>query len=41
VREDGRIVSREGWRDKVYNREEWEKFLGRARYRCILLMATE
>jgi len=27
VREDGRIVGGEGWQEKVYNREEWEKLL--------------
>jgi hypothetical protein len=26
VREDGRIVG-EGWKEKVYNREEWKKLL--------------
>jgi hypothetical protein len=27
VREDGRVVDREEWREKVYNREEWKKLL--------------
>jgi hypothetical protein len=27
VKEDGRIVGREGWKERVYNREEWKKFL--------------
>jgi hypothetical protein len=27
VREDGRIVGGEGWQEKVYNRDEWKKFL--------------
>jgi hypothetical protein len=27
VREDGRIVGREGWQEKVRNREEWKKLL--------------
>jgi hypothetical protein len=27
VREDGRIVGREGWQEKVYNREQWKKLL--------------
>jgi hypothetical protein len=24
VREDGRIVGGEGWKERVYNREEWK-----------------
>jgi hypothetical protein len=27
VKEDGRIVSREEWQEKVYNRKEWKKLL--------------
>ena len=27
VREDGRIVGREGWKEKVHYRVEWEKLL--------------
>ena len=27
VREDGRIVGREGWQEKVHNKEEWKKLL--------------
>ena len=27
VRDDGRIVSGEGWQERVYNREEWKKLL--------------
>ena len=27
VREDGGIVGREGWQEKVHNREEWKKLL--------------
>jgi hypothetical protein len=27
VREDRRIVGAEKWLEKVYNREEWKKFL--------------
>ena len=30
VREDGRIVGREGWQEKVHNREGWKKLLGMA-----------
>jgi len=36
VREDGRIVSGEGWQEKVHNREEWKKLLRMARNRRIL-----
>jgi hypothetical protein len=31
VREVGRIVGGEEWQEKVYNREEWKKFLRIAR----------
>jgi hypothetical protein len=41
VREDGRIVGREVWQEKVYNREEWKKLLKTARNRRILHMAME
>jgi hypothetical protein len=41
VREDGRIVSGEVWQEKVYNREEWKKFLRMARNRQILHMPME
>jgi hypothetical protein len=41
VREDGRIVGGEGWQEKVYNREEWEKLLRTARNRRILHMTME
>jgi hypothetical protein len=41
VKEDGRIVGREGWQEKVYNREEWKKFLRTARNCHILHMAIE
>ena len=41
VREVGRIVSGEGWQEKVYNREEWKKLLRRARNRHILHMPKE
>jgi hypothetical protein len=27
LREDGRIVGEKGWKDRVYNREEWMKLL--------------
>ena len=41
VREDGRIVGGEGLQEKVYNREEWKKFLRTARNRRILHMPME
>jgi hypothetical protein len=41
VRDDGRIVGREGWQEKVYNREEWKKLLRTAKNRCILHMPME
>jgi hypothetical protein len=41
AREDGRIVGGEGWREKVYNREEWKKLLRTARNRQILHMPME
>jgi hypothetical protein len=36
VREDGR-----GWKERVYNREEWKKLLRMARNRQILHMPME
>jgi hypothetical protein len=41
VREDGRIVSGEGWQEKVHNREEWKKLLRTARNYRILHMPME
>jgi hypothetical protein len=41
MREDGRIVGREGWQDKVYNREERKKLLRTARNLRILHMPKE
>jgi hypothetical protein len=41
VREDGRIVGGEEWQEKVFNREEWKKFLRTARNRHILHMPME
>jgi hypothetical protein len=41
VREDGRIVGRGRWQEKVYNREEWKKLLRMARNRHILHMPIE
>jgi hypothetical protein len=31
VREDGRLVGGKGWKERVYNREEWKKLLRLAR----------
>ena len=41
VTEDGRIVGREGWQEKVHNREEWKKLLRMTKNRHILHMAME
>jgi len=41
VREDGRLVGREGWKERVHNREEWKKILRMARKSRILHMPTE
>jgi hypothetical protein len=40
VMDDGRIGGEE-WQEKVYNREEWKKFLRKARNRHILHMPME
>ena len=41
VREDVRIVGREGWQEKVHNSEEWRKLLRTARNCRILHMSME
>jgi len=41
MREDGRIVGGEGWKEKIHNREEWKKLLRTARNRRILHMTME
>jgi len=41
VREDGRIVGGKGWKERVYNREEWKKLLRTARNCRILHMSME
>jgi hypothetical protein len=41
VREDGRLVGEKGWKERVYNREEWKKLLRTARNHRILHMAVE
>jgi hypothetical protein len=41
VREDGRLIGGNGWKERVYNREEWKKQLRTARNRHILHMPLE
>ena len=41
MREDGRLAGGKGWKERVYNREEWKKLLRTARNRRILHMPTE
>jgi len=41
VREDGRLVDGKGRKERVYNREEWKKFLRTVRNRRILHMPME
>jgi hypothetical protein len=41
VREDGRLVGGKGWKERVYNREEWKKLLRTARNHRILHMPME
>jgi len=41
VREDGRLVGGNGWKERVYNREEWKKLLRTARNLHILHMPME
>jgi len=41
VRVDERLVGLKGWKERVYNREEWKKLLRMARNRCILHMPVE
>jgi hypothetical protein len=41
VREDGRLVVGKGWKESVYNREEWKKPLRTARNHHILHMPME
>ena len=38
VREDGRLVGGKGWKERVYNRGDWEKLMRMARNCCILHM---
>ena len=41
VREDGRMVGREQWQEKVYDREEWRRLLRTARNHRILLVPVD
>jgi hypothetical protein len=41
VKEDGRIVGGEEWQEKVYNRQQWKKFLRTTRNHHILQMPIE
>jgi len=39
--ENGRLVGGKGWKERVYKREEWKKFLRMARNHRILHLAME
>jgi len=41
VREDELLVGGEGWKEGVYNREEWKKLLSMARNHRFLYMPME
>jgi len=41
MREDGRLVGGDGWKERVYNREEWKKLLKMSRNCRILQMPME
>jgi len=41
VREDGRLVGGKGWKERVYNREEWKKLLRMAKNCRILHIPME
>jgi hypothetical protein len=41
MREDGRLVDGNGWKERVHNREEWKKLLRTARNCRILHMSLE
>jgi hypothetical protein len=41
VREDGRIVGGKGWKERLYNREEWKKLLRMASNNRILHVPVE
>jgi hypothetical protein len=38
---DGRLVGGKGWKERVYNKEEWKKLLRTTRNRRILHMPME
>ena len=40
-KEDGRLVGGKGWKERIYNREEWKKLLRIARNRHILHMSMK
>jgi len=41
VRDDGRLVGGKGWKERVYNKEEWKMLLRTARNHHILEMPME
>jgi hypothetical protein len=41
VRENGRLVDGKGWKERIYNREEWKKLLRTSRNHPILHMPLE
>ena len=41
VREDGRMVGREEWQEKLYDREEWRRLLRTASNHRILFMPMD
>jgi len=41
VKEDGRLVGGKGWKERLYDREEWKKLLRMARNRRILRVPLE
>jgi hypothetical protein len=41
VRGDGRLIGGKGWKERVYNREDWKKLMRTARNCHILHMPKE
>jgi len=41
AREEGRLIGGKGWKERVYNRQKWKKFLRTARNRRILPVPME
>jgi hypothetical protein len=41
VREDGKLVGGRGWKERVYNREEWKQLLRTSKNHHILHMPME